>query len=148
MKTYCERVEEMKKDGFDSEMAEAVIKRKRDDERKHEYKRRTREQKRKEISEGILKKNKALQENKTGDYLNHKVLSEIKNRKFVIIKSVTDNVDEKYDILDIIEHFNLSFNLGNAVKCILKCEYCDDEENNLNKALFYLKRELRNIEEK
>jgi len=51
---------------------------------------------------------------------------------------------EGYEVLDIIEDFELNFNLGNVVKYILrsgrKKESCAEED--LEKALFYLKREL------
>lgn len=49
-----------------------------------------------------------------------------------------------YEVLDIIEDFELNFNLGNVLKYILRAGRKDSElkEEDLEKALFYLKREL------
>ena len=49
-----------------------------------------------------------------------------------------------YEVLDIIDDFSLNFNLGNTVKYILRAGLKDPDlkEQDLRKALFYLKREL------
>lgn len=49
-----------------------------------------------------------------------------------------------YEVLDIIEDFDLNFNLGNVLKYILRAGRKDSElkEEDLEKALFYLKREV------
>lgn len=49
-----------------------------------------------------------------------------------------------YEVLDIIEDFELNFNLGNVLKYILRAGKKKSElkEEDLEKALFYLKREL------
>jgi len=49
-----------------------------------------------------------------------------------------------YEVLDIIEDFELNFNLGNVLKYILRAGRKDSElkEEDLEKALFYLKREV------
>lgn len=52
------------------------------------------------------------------------------------------------EVIDIIEDFNLGFNLGNAVKYILrsgkkvKSDYIED----LEKAIWYLQREIQHYE--
>ncbi len=49
-----------------------------------------------------------------------------------------------YEVLDIIDDFGLNFNLGNAIKYILRAGNKNPElkEEDLEKALFYLKREV------
>ena len=49
-----------------------------------------------------------------------------------------------YEVLDIIEDFELNFNLGNVLKYLLRAGRKNSElkEEDLEKALFYLKREL------
>lgn len=49
-----------------------------------------------------------------------------------------------YEVLDIIDDFELNFNLGNVLKYVLRSGRKNSElkEEDLEKALFYLKREL------
>lgn len=49
-----------------------------------------------------------------------------------------------YEVLDIIEDFELNFNLGNVLKYVLRAGRKNSElkEEDLEKALFYLKREV------
>lgn len=48
------------------------------------------------------------------------------------------------ETIDVIEAFDLNFNLGNVIKYVLRAGKKDGEEKekDLNKALFYLKREV------
>jgi len=50
---------------------------------------------------------------------------------------------ESIEVIDIIEEFNLGFSLGNAIKYILRADYKEDDIQDLNKALWYLERELK-----
>ena len=50
----------------------------------------------------------------------------------------------KYEVIDIIEDFNLNFSLGSAIKYILRAGKKDDRNQDLEKAIWYLKRELEN----
>lgn len=49
-----------------------------------------------------------------------------------------------YEVLDIIDDFELNFNLGNVLKYILRAGRKNSElkEEDLEKALFYLQREV------
>jgi hypothetical protein len=49
--------------------------------------------------------------------------------------------------IDVIEAFELDFNLGNAVKYILRCGKKDDACQDLKKAVWYLNRAINNFEE-
>lgn len=44
--------------------------------------------------------------------------------------------------IDVIESFGLGFNLGNAIKYILRCENKGNKKQDLEKARWYLNREL------
>lgn len=48
------------------------------------------------------------------------------------------------EVIDVIEGFNLGFRLGNAVKYILRAGHKNDRNEDLRKALWYLKREITN----
>ena len=49
------------------------------------------------------------------------------------------------EAIDVIETWSLNYHLGNAVKYIIRAGRKDDStvEEDLNKAIWYLKRELR-----
>lgn len=49
--------------------------------------------------------------------------------------------------INVIEEFNLGFNLGNSVKYILRAgkKPGQDKETDLRKAIWYLERELKNL---
>ena len=48
----------------------------------------------------------------------------------------------KFEAIDIIEDFELGFNLGNALKYLLRCNKKWNKEEDLKKAIWYLNREL------
>ncbi len=49
---------------------------------------------------------------------------------------------EGYEVIDIIDAFKLNFNMGNALKYLLRAERKGNKEQDLNKALWYLQREI------
>ncbi len=49
---------------------------------------------------------------------------------------------KRLEVIDIIEDFNLGFNLGNCVKYILRAGKKDKKEEDLRKAIWYLEREI------
>lgn len=52
----------------------------------------------------------------------------------------------KYEAIDIIEDWQLNFNLGNTVKYISRAGHKDDIVQDLKKALWYLEREVKRLE--
>lgn len=48
------------------------------------------------------------------------------------------------EVIDVIEAFGLNFHLGNVVKYVLRCGKKDDEITELEKAAWYLNREIEN----
>ena len=48
------------------------------------------------------------------------------------------------EAIDVIEAFDLNFNLGNVIKYILRCGKKDAEIQELEKAKWYLEREIAN----
>jgi len=48
----------------------------------------------------------------------------------------------KYEVIDIIEDFELNFCLGNAVKYILRAGKKDNKQEDLKKSIWYLQREI------
>lgn len=50
------------------------------------------------------------------------------------------------EAIDVIEDFQLGFNLGNALKYVLRAKRKDDVIQDLRKAIWYLRREIKNIE--
>lgn len=60
-----------------------------------------------------------------------------------------ENVDHPYhynfgtiEAIDVIEDWNLGFNLGNAVKYIARCDHKGSSIEDLEKAAWYLQREI------
>lgn len=51
----------------------------------------------------------------------------------------------KYEAIKVIEAWDLGFNLGNTVKYISRAGKKDDVLQELQKALWYLKREIKTI---
>lgn len=50
----------------------------------------------------------------------------------------------KFEVIDVIEDWDLGFSLGNAVKHIARCEHKGKKVVDLEKAIFYIKREIQN----
>lgn len=72
-------------------------------------------------------------------------------RQFESVLNETSEVDSHYkesvEPIDIIEAFDLNFNRGNVIKYTARAGRKDDELQDLKKALWYLKREIKNIED-
>ncbi len=52
------------------------------------------------------------------------------------------NQNSPYEVIKIIEHFNLNFSKGNAIKYILRAGKKNDEVEDLEKAKQYLQFEI------
>ena len=52
----------------------------------------------------------------------------------------------KYEAIDVIEDWQLNFNLGNTVKYISRAGHKDNIIQDLKKALWYLDREIKRLE--
>jgi hypothetical protein len=66
---------------------------------------------------------------------------------------VSDNVNHpshynkgKFEVIDVIEDWNLGFNLGNAVKYIARAEHKGTQLIDLEKAKWYLTREIQRLQ--
>lgn len=51
----------------------------------------------------------------------------------------------KFEVIDVIEDWNVGFNLGNAIKYIARCEHKGNKKQDLEKAMWYLKREIERV---
>ena len=51
-------------------------------------------------------------------------------------------ISNSIEVIDIIEGFELNFNLGNVIKYILRADKKGNKKQDLEKAEWYLKREL------
>jgi len=54
---------------------------------------------------------------------------------------------QKVEPIDLIEAFELGFNRGNVIKYVARAGRKDDELEDLNKASWYLQREIKNLED-
>jgi translation initiation factor 2B subunit (eIF-2B alpha/beta/delta family) len=50
-----------------------------------------------------------------------------------------------FEAIDIIEAYELSFSLGNSIKYILRSDKKGNKKQDLEKAIWYLNRELENL---
>jgi len=48
--------------------------------------------------------------------------------------------------IDLIEAFDLNFNLGNCIKYIARCNHKGNKQDDLRKALYYLNREFNGVD--
>ena len=48
----------------------------------------------------------------------------------------------QYEVIDVIEDWNLGFHLSNALKYIARANYKGQKEEDLKKAIWYIQREL------
>lgn len=55
--------------------------------------------------------------------------------------------ENPYEAIKIIEAWNLGFNLGNAVKYILRAGRKGNRVTDLKKSIWYLNREIKKLEE-
>lgn len=46
------------------------------------------------------------------------------------------------EVIDVIEAFNLNFNLGNVIKYVIRADRKGNAKEDLEKAMWYLSREL------
>lgn len=75
-------------------------------------------------------------------------LSELKSKEMVNHPSHYQT-SSGMEVIDVIEAFDLGFNLGNVCKYILRCgKKSDDEIQELKKAKWYLEREISNREKR
>ena len=69
-----------------------------------------------------------------------KVMKEILEREMV---NHPDHYQgSKMEVIDIIEDYSLGFSLGNAVKYILRADKKGNKKQDLEKAIWYINREL------
>lgn len=47
------------------------------------------------------------------------------------------------EAIDFIDSWNLNFNLGNVIKYVTRCNYKGNKIEDLQKAIFYLEREIK-----
>jgi hypothetical protein len=47
------------------------------------------------------------------------------------------------EVIDIIDSFNLNFNLGNSIKYILRADKKGNKKQDLEKAIWYINHELK-----
>lgn len=52
---------------------------------------------------------------------------------------------EKIEVIDVIEAFGLGFSLGNSIKYILRAEKKGNKKQDLEKAVWYITREIKAI---
>ena len=52
----------------------------------------------------------------------------------------------KYEVIDVIEDWELGFALGNAIKYIARCEHKGNKLQDLKKSLWYIQHEIDKIE--
>lgn len=50
------------------------------------------------------------------------------------------------EVIEVIEDWKLNFNLGNAIKYIARCEHKGTKKQDLEKAKWYIERELQKVD--
>lgn len=70
------------------------------------------------------------------------ILNETMCEKHHPVKNPKHYKGNKFEVIDIIEDFNLGFNLGNAIKYIMRAGKKDSKKQDLQKAIWYIQREI------
>ena len=65
--------------------------------------------------------------------------------KVDLVNSPSHYQGNKFEVIDIIDDFNLSFNTGNAIKYILRADKKGNQKQDLLKAIWYLEHELNKL---
>jgi Protein of unknwon function (DUF3310). len=90
--------------------------------------------------EAQVSKNLAEALEVSDSYGARKVMKEIQEREMV---NHPDHYQgNKMEVIDIIEDYDLGFSLGNAIKYILRADKKGNKKQDLEKALWYINREL------
>jgi hypothetical protein len=90
----------------------------------------------------------------------HQNIESRKNDPNLMNKLIMGNMNEEEEVdhpdhyqsetgmeaIDVIEAFDLNFNLGNCIKYVLRAGKKEDELQDLKKALWYIKRQIKNLE--
>ena len=71
---------------------------------------------------------------------------EERNNKPELVNHPEHYQGNKFEVIDIIEDYELNFTLGSAVKYILRAGKKDDKDTDLKKAIWMLERELEDEE--
>lgn len=71
---------------------------------------------------------------------------EERNNKLELVNHPDHYQGNKFEVIDIIEDYELNFTLGSAVKYILRAGKKDDKNTDLKKAIWMLERELEEEE--
>ncbi len=68
------------------------------------------------------------------------------------VDNLTEMVDHpqhynqgKYEAIEVIEDWKLNFNLGSVIKYIARCDYKNNKKEDLEKARWYIDRELQSL---
>ena len=94
----------------------------------------------KTLAEAIAESERVAESSNIDKYGAHKVMKEIQEREMV---NHPDHYQgNKTEVIDIIEDYDLGFVLGNAVKYILRANKKGNKKQDLQKAVWYLEREL------
>lgn len=71
-----------------------------------------------------------------------KACDSLKADKSEMVNHPSHYQGKKFEVIDIIEDYDLGFNLGNALKYLLRCNKKWNKAEDIKKAIWYLNREL------
>ena len=106
------------------------------------------------ISELVGEMHNKMHNKVSVDNVNFKFFSSKESNKANTLEKEQVNHPSHYqsktglETIDVIEAFDLNFNLGNVIKYILRCGKKDAEIQELEKAKWYLEREIANRRQK
>ena len=73
------------------------------------------------------------------EYINCSCIEKTQNSN---VNSPTHYNVGKIEVIEAIEDWKLNFNLGNAIKYIARCEHKENKKQDLEKAKWYIEREI------
>lgn len=82
------------------------------------------------------------------DYVEFEEEEIVKEDKKEMVEHPSHYNQGKYEVIDVIDDWNLGFSLGNAVKYIARAGHKWETVEDLKKAIFYIQHEIERIEKK
>lgn len=76
---------------------------------------------------------------------NYKIANSWLKRNYKLtdqVNSPSHYTQGNIEVIEVIEDWKLNYNLGNAIKYIGRCEHKGNKKQDLEKAIWYIKREL------
>ena len=96
--------------------------------------------------EKLIKNEKALREQRRKDFECEALTDYMLDKGIEMVDHPKHYNHGKYEVIDVIEDWELGFSLGNSIKYIARAKHKANELEDLRKAKWYLEHEIERLE--